>query len=90
MIPPAAIHFVPGDIVSDAALREFMGFDDHVALYPQLELFVLWFRLHPGESFAVLMGLPRSRPDLGEDYWQKEWPLLVDPHTRVVRINRAH
>lgn len=88
-IDPAAIHFVPPEIQSDAALRQYLGFDEFVALYPRHELFILWFRQNivPRETFAVMMGLRRTRPDLGEDYWQKEWPLLVDPHTRVVRFN---
>lgn len=90
MITPAHLHIVPSHIQSDAALRAFLGFDDHAVLYPQHELFVLWFRHDWDDTYAVLMALPRSRRDLGDDYWQKEWPLIVDPDTRVVRIDPAH
>jgi hypothetical protein len=90
VITPAHVHLVPADIQSDAALRAFLGFDEHAALYPQHELFVLWFRQDPRVTYAVLMALPRTRRDLGDDYWQKEWPLIVDPDTRVVRFDPVH
>jgi hypothetical protein len=87
VITPAHVHIVPPDIQSDAALRKYLGFDEHAALYPKHELFVLWFRQDPRETFAVLMSIPRSRPDLS--YWHREWPLIVDPETRVVRFDAA-
>jgi hypothetical protein len=86
VITPAHVHIVPPEIQSDASLRAFLGFDDHAALYPQHELFVLWFRQDPRETYAVLMALPRTTDALGDDYWQKEWPLIVDPETRVVQF----
>jgi hypothetical protein len=85
VITPAHVHIVPAEVQSDAALRAFVGFDEHAALYPQHELFVLWFRQDPRETYAVLMAFPRPR-ELSDDYWRKEWPLIVDPETRVVQF----
>lgn len=78
IIPPEAIIPLSPKIQSAAAVRAAVGFDDHVAMHPHQEIFVLWFRQDPANPFAVVMRIPKPR--IAKD----GWPLIVDADTRVV------
>jgi hypothetical protein len=75
-----AVVCIPPEINTIGLLREYMRIDELQAEQPAHDLFIVAYKTHPDNPFAVLMRLPR------ELHIQGRWPVEVDYDSRVVVV----
>ena len=81
-VPREAIVLLPSEANSRLKVFEHVGFEALQAAHPQLELFVMAWKVDPENPFCVVFGIPKDAIP------EKGWPLIVDPAKRWALVRK--
>lgn len=80
-----AVILLPPEVDTRRKVFDFIAFEERQARQPHLELFVMAWKVDPGNPFALVLGLPKDVVHIQG----AGLPIYIDPHTRWCVIRSA-